>query len=53
MSKIIKATKRGEKVGSIIENVITFAMCGSFAIAIIYFIYNFTSTIIGGGSFNI
>ena len=55
MSKIIKKTKtnKSEKIGEIIANVISLFIIGAFLFGISTFIYNFVTTLINGGSFNI
>ena len=44
---------KSEKIGDIISTIFTIAFCSLFLTGISYFIYNFVSTIITGGSFNI
>ena len=53
MSKIIKTNNKSEKVANLISDIIGLFFIGGFSIAIIYFFYNITTTLINGGSLSI
>ena len=46
-------TNKGEKIGEIIGTILTIGICATFLTGIAFFVYNFVTTIISGGSFNI